>query len=93
MNLAEAIALVSILLAIAGLIFKAGRSEANHRETEAQLKKDVQGIGQKLRDDMIERAAQYDRMAGCLILEVAARLMTGKDHSELERVVRRLLMD
>jgi hypothetical protein len=92
-TVAEYIAFATLFLLIAGLIFSAGQKEAKNREAQAQFARDLDGIGGKVRGMEQRLSVEHNRMAGCLILETAGRLMDGKDHSELERVVRRLLMD
>lgn len=86
MTLAETIALGSILLAIAGLIFKAGRSEANHRETEAQLKKDVTGVANREREDIARQERRW-------LFDIADAVEAAEDKEQRTRLAQRIRQD
>jgi len=75
-------------------VFRAKWTEEKNEESAARLKSQIDGVGNKMRLDAMVRDTQYRRMAGCLILEAAARLVTEeKKLAQLENIVRRLLMD
>jgi hypothetical protein len=62
-------------------------------ESEARLKAQIDGVGRKVNAMQADWKTEHDRLVGCLILDTAARLMEGKPITELENIVRRLLMD
>lgn len=59
MTIAEYIAFAALLLAIAGLVFNAGRKDAKDRETQALFKKDLDGLAKRERDDIAREERRW----------------------------------
>jgi 3-methyladenine DNA glycosylase/8-oxoguanine DNA glycosylase len=66
-NIADAIASVSLLISVGGILYHSGRTAERFRQTQEQARRDANGIGMKCREIETRAASQWKQLLAALI--------------------------
>lgn len=80
----EQISLAALLITVAGVLWRAARVETKIREAQSQTKKDLDGLGKKVRDIESRQERRWKHMIATQI-ETSQDLEETKHHAKLLR--------
>jgi hypothetical protein len=84
LSAASILGVAAFAVTVAGIIYRAARIETKIRETQIQTKKDLDGIGSKIRNDEGRAERRWKHMIATQI-ETSDTLEKAKQHAKLLR--------